>query len=87
MPKINEEIVNFYNNLYNQNFSEPVNKDTFVNVDIMREMASATTIAPITAEELFEAINNTKDSCPGPDGISCSSIKALWNIISHVLID
>jgi hypothetical protein len=85
--KINEEIVKFYSTLYNQNLTEPINDDIFVNVEPIGDLESATTTAMLTSEEILETIKTTKDSCPGPDGISYSYIKALWKTFSPIMLE
>ena len=85
--RINQEIIKFYSSLYNQNLTEPINNDIFVNVEPIGDLETATTTAMITAEEIYETIKTTKDSCPGPDGISYNYIKALWKTFSPIMIE
>ena len=90
-PKeIEKEIVTFYKNLY-ENYDRTILQecdDVFFSEVIPIENNKSNEIsAPITIEELARVLRTTKDSAPGPDGISYSIWKELWEETGQLLLD
>ena len=84
---INHSIVDFYSKLYNQSLTDPICDELFSNVDPIDNIDAVKVIEPLNPDELLETLKAAKDSCPGPDGIPYSYIRALWDIFYPILID
>ena len=92
-PKeIEEEIVNFYRNLYEtfeDNTDLIINNDPdfFNHINPISDDSRTKVVAPIEAEELRNVLATCSDSAPGPDGIPYSILRILWPHIGKFLTE
>ena len=89
--EIEEEIVNFYKNLY-ENYDKStlgdVNEtDFFSKVTPIPGHEAAEVAQPITLDDLTKTLHTCKDSAPGPDGIPYSFLAALWKTFGQLICD
>jgi endonuclease/exonuclease/phosphatase (EEP) superfamily protein YafD len=84
---IRNSVTDFYDKLYNN--TENVN-----NCDhLLRNMFSVTQndnesmSLPLTLEELWLNLKNTKATTPGPDGMSNTYLKKLWHVIGPLILN
>ena len=86
---IEDEIVNFYKNLYESytpRIIDPAeDADFFNNLTPISDNESSDVTKEITVEELAATIETCKDSSPGPDGIPYSIIRLLWYSFGELL--
>ena len=90
--EIEDEIVNFYKNLYENydrsNLSGDDEDDTFFNnLKPVPGSGQDEVASPITLEELTTTLRSCSDSAPGPDGIPYSYLGTLWPVIGPVILD
>ncbi|MBM3939110.1 MAG: hypothetical protein FJ333_10740, partial [Sphingomonadales bacterium] len=86
--KVEEEVVSFYNALYNQNTKTKSDNSKFLSKVIKcTNMEDAALSAKVTKQELWSTLATCKDSAPGPDGFPYSIYKTFWNEIGQLLTD
>ena len=89
--QIKNEIVNFYKRLYenyDKNFLEENSDEEFFDEIIPINEANQHQIsAQVTGPELFRVLKTSKNSAPGPDGISHSIWQELWEETGSILLD
>ena len=86
--KIEEHVVAFYKKLYNQNLTPGTKEETtelLRNIDPLSEEEKNKINVPLTEAVLKATLQSTSDSCPGPDGIPYSYLKATWNWYGPIL--
>ena len=87
---VENEIVNFYKRLYENydNSNLRVGDDTFFDeiIGLSDEDARSTTEV-LNLEELGKTLDSCSDSTPGPDGISYSILRNLWQIMGPIISD
>ena len=88
--RIENYVTDFYKKLYNQKFErgteeeqtrvlrslEPLNREELLKIN-----------QPLTLEILRNTLQGTSDSCPGPDGIPYSYLKATWGWYGPTLLE
>jgi len=85
---IEDLVVNFYSNLYDENKDLSRDFNSFfpelpqLNDEDRRELDK-----PITLEELKITLDGCKESSPGPDGIPYMVYKECWEVFGHFLLD
>ena len=87
--EIEEEVVNFYRNLY-ENYPRQTNLDDnhfFDEIPGVSVETDQLISEPLTVEELGAVLDTCKESSPGPDGIPYSILKNLWRIFGPLLVD
>ena len=86
---IEEEIVNFYKNLYETDRVVTTTDDnTFFNEILpVSALQSQSVVKPITVDELRSTLHTCSDSAPGPDGIPYSVMGASWQVFGPILTD
>ena len=85
---IEEEIVDFYKNLYETYDESIVTQDDnefFNNLPTISGAGEASICERITVDELRTTLQTCKDSAPGPDGIPYSIIGLLWPTFGPIL--
>jgi len=86
--KINEEVIHFYDKLYNANFDASSNEESFLDkMFTLQNHEAALVSSPITLAELWLTLKPLKDTTPGPDGISYAYLKKLWDIIGPLILN
>jgi len=89
--EIQEEIVRFYKNLYENydrsNLNTFQDESYFQNLDAVTPEQAETIVREIEQEELLETLGTCKDSAPGPDGIPYTYIKEFWYIFGKLIVD
>ena len=87
---IETEVATFYRKLYNQE-AEPYTeeeKDNLIrNLEELNDDEISKISEPLTIEKLWHTLRDTTDSCPGPDGIPYSYMRATWNWFGPVLLE
>ena len=86
--KIEEEITNFYRNLYedfNMDLIERNDDDFFQEIEPISGREDQELGRDITVEELRGTLATCTDSAPGPDGIPYSIIGLVWNLYGPIL--
>ena len=86
---IEAEIVQFYQDLYENVDNIQVNNDDpfFNGLSNISDEERSNVTKPISLEELRETLHSCRDSAPGPDGIPYSIIAALWTTFGPLLTD
>ena len=80
--KIEEHVISFYTELYNKNQELSTPEETTDLLSLMEPLNAdekQKINQPLTMESLKRTLNNMSDSCPGPDGIPYSYLKATWS--------
>ena len=88
--EIEKHVTDFYCTLYNQqeeNYLENERDSLLERMEILTEDEKEKLIRPLTLDSLYKTLRDTNDSCPGPDGIPYSYLKATWNLYGPVLLD
>jgi hypothetical protein len=85
---IRKEVTSFYNSLYNQEMSGLSMDANFLDEmfrvdDGMDEYLCA----PLTLGELWNTLKSTRATTPGPDGMSNTYLKKLWDIIGPLILE
>ena len=89
--KIEEEIVNFYKNLYEE--TKPVSIDRneidsfFRHINPISVPDQDEITKPLEENDLRKTLHRCRDSAPGPDGIPYSILGALWPTFGPILCD
>ena len=86
---IEDEIVGFYKNLY-EDFEIVENNDDasfFDHITAVDDQAANGTSADLTATELWSTLQTCSDSAPGPDGIPYSYLRCLWTQIGPLIVE
>jgi hypothetical protein len=78
-------VTEFYDNLYNHNRDTTVN-DVFANMFTVNEGVNQTINSDITVNELWNILRSLKATTPGPDGMSNTYLKKLWDIIGPLIV-
>ena len=87
-PKlIEEEIRNFYKNLYESVPDQlEINDDFFRNLQPLEQRKASLMKEKLTMHELKGTLDSCADSAPGPDGIPYSYLKHFWSDLGPVLL-
>ena len=87
--KIEDVIVDFYKNLYEEGTNIVVDEDVefFNQIDPISEDDNLHISAQLTAADLLATLGTCKDLAPGPDGIPYSILKLLWPTYGELLIE
>jgi len=85
--EIREKVTQFYHELYNKNeASLSVDEHFLDGLFQVDEVDNEGIGAPVTIEELWLTLKNTKATTPGPDGLSNTYLKRLWVIIGPLIL-
>ena len=92
IEEINQAVISFYKELYedydaSQIESADSDPGFFDNIESCTPNTDLTVSEPITLPELTEVLKTCHDSAPGPDGISYSYLRLLWDIFGPLLVD
>ena len=89
--KIKQEIVRFYKELYENydksNLQENNDDNFFDELTPINEANQSQISAPVTNEEILRILKTCKDSSPGPDGISYSIWREIWEEAGPILME
>ncbi len=85
--EIKREVENFYKKLYNHNHVTDIQDDLLKNMFVVDPEINDVINSPITLHELWLALRPLKATTPGPDGISNTYLKKLWDIIGPIIVD
>jgi hypothetical protein len=86
--EVTKEITNFYKNLYKASPRENIVDDNFYdNCPKLSAEQAETLDKDLTLLELSKALNSSKDSAPGPDGIPYQVYKKFWKIAGPIILD
>jgi len=86
--EIRKEVNTFYNRLYNQDMSRLAMDNNFLDeMFTVEEGMEGYLCAPITLGELWQTLRPTRATTPGPDGMSNTYLKKLWDIIGPLILD
>jgi hypothetical protein len=85
--EIETKVVNYYRELYNQRYEDPENDEYYDILPTVTQEKREELMRPITLRELKETLKTMTDSAPGPDGISYSFIKAVWDDFGPTLLE
>jgi exonuclease III len=81
-------IKDFYANLYgNIERPEKDEDDFYAHCPKLTEDQKTLMDMPLTLDEIGKALKSCKESSPGPDGISYSIYKSLWDISAPIILD
>ena len=89
--KINQEVENFYKQLYERGNKRESNKA--LSGEFLKHMTKIpddnikNITAPLTLKELHDTLKSCADSAPGPDGIPYSVINLTWKYFGPMLLD
>jgi len=84
--EIREEVTDFYSQLYNRDMSNlTIEGSLFQKMFKVDQDASDNIDAPVNLHELWETLKPTKATTPGPDGISNTYLKKLWDILGPLI--
>lgn len=85
--EVNKEVVDFYKKLY-ETTEDVVIEDSFLNnINPVAGETADEVMKRITVEELYTTLKDCNDSSPGPDGISYSFLKTLWDVFGQLLVN
>ena len=88
--EIKTHVTNFYRSLYNQpeeNYSAEEKDNLLSEMETLNNDEIASLTSPLTLDNITRTLKDTNDSCPGPDGIPYSYLKATWNSYGPVLLN
>ena len=88
--KIEEHVTTFYKALYNQDteqYSETEKNELLRFLEPLNDAEINAINEPLTIDKVYQTLKDTNDSCPGPDGIPYSYLKATWQWFGSVLIN
>ena len=91
--EIERNVFNFYQDLYTEkdfknDLDDTINEEALLN--LIDELDNDQILAlenKLENKELLSTLKSTRDSAPGPDGITYSFIKFLWPIYGKILIE
>ena len=86
---IERHIVSFYSSLYNQEQHQPTPEESnnlLEQMQTLNDEEVRNITQPITEAMLLKTLKSMEDSCPGPDGIPYSYIKATWEWFGPVML-
>jgi hypothetical protein len=86
--QIRREVTQFYQDLYNADNAGLVIDETFL--DEMFRVGhdeNAMMNSPVTLNELWSTLKPTKATTPGPDGLSNTYLKKLWDVLGPLILD
>ena len=87
--EIEAYVTTFYKNLYNQDpehCTEAEKQNLISTMEPLNDNEIASINQQLTFESLFNTLKDTNDSCPGPDGIPYSNLRATWQWYGPVLL-
>ena len=87
--EIEQHVTKFYEELYNQPQHQTTaeqKNELMQHMERLNDNEIKNISDPITNEQLWQTLKNTQDSCPGPDGIPYSYIRATWDWFGPVLL-
>jgi len=85
---IRREVTGYYSTLYNQDMSRLVMDDNFLDAMFLVEDGMDDFMcAPVTLNELWLTLKPTRATTPGPDRMSNTYLKKLWDIIGPIILD
>ena len=82
---VSEGITGFYEKLYAQEEVEEEEDDFYANCPKLSQAFKENIEVELTMEDLLAALGTCTDSAPGPDGISYSVYKKLWEIAGPIM--
>ncbi len=86
--EINKAVNDYYKELYNSGHVTAEGDNIFFDdLFTLQDHETAVVSAPITLADLWAVLKNLKDSAPGPDGISHTYLKRLWDILGPLILD
>jgi hypothetical protein len=86
--EIRREVTSFYKSLYNQDMSRLAMDNNFLDeMFVVEEGMNDYLCAPITLIELWHTLRPTRATTPGPDGMSNTYLKKLWDIVGPLILN
>ena len=88
--KIEEHVTTFYRALYNQDtgsYSETEKDDLLRFLEPLNDTEINAVNEPLTINKVYKTLRDTNDSCPGPDGIPYSYLRATWQWFGPALMN
>jgi hypothetical protein len=83
---IRNEVQRYYNDLYNKDFNVDID-DTFLDgMFTLPQEENAIIDTPVTIDELWSNLKSLKATTPGPDGLSNTYLKKLWDILGPLIL-
>jgi hypothetical protein len=85
---IRNEVTNFYHQLYNMDMSQLKIEGGFLdNMFTVDPIENEQLCAPISINELWLTLKPTRATTPGPDGLSNTYLKKLWDIMGPLIVE
>jgi hypothetical protein len=84
---VRAEVNNFYEKLYNNTETVGPSEQLLRNMFSVTQEENEHVSKPITLDELWLNLRNTKATTPGPDGMSNTYLKKLWHIIGPLILN
>ena len=87
--EIEKHVTDFYTQLYNQPQRQVTQREKDELLGLLEPLNPGEVnaiMSPLTKEMLHQTLKNTQDSCPGPDGIPYSYLKATWEWFGPALL-
>jgi hypothetical protein len=85
---IKAEVTSFYNTLYNMDMSQLHVGESFLdNMFTADPNEQQLLCAPLSLDELWQTLKPTRATTPGPDGMSNTYLKKLWDILGPLILD
>jgi len=85
--RIREYVQNFYKNLYNHGRQTEIDHTFFDNMFVVDADQNNSIHKELTLQELWQTLKPLKATTPGPDGISNTYLKKLFDILGPMIID
>jgi hypothetical protein len=85
--EIRKVVGTFYNNLYNSNESVEHDPTLLQNMFTVAPEDNVSISQPITLDELWRNLKNTKATTPGPDGLSNTYLKKFWHVLGPLIVE
>jgi len=87
-PKqISEHVQHFYQELYNHNRRTEIDPTFLSEMFVVDAHQNETIDKEITLQELWQTLRSLKATTPGPDGISNSYLKKMFDILGPLIVD
>jgi hypothetical protein len=84
---IRERVTEFYDRLCNSNKPIHINDNSLDKIFEVTPMNEQAVHVPITLQELWALLYPTRPTKPGPDGMSNTYLKKLWNILGPLILE
>ncbi len=84
---IKREVETYYQNLYNHGHNVNIEQNFLENMFTVEQDINDAINSPLTLNELWLSLKSLKATTPGPDGISNTYLKKLWDIFGPILLE